>query len=336
MPRRVRAATRPAGPRLLSMWAAFSLATLASAAALTGVILVGVRVLGVTAVKPEAQLSGATMFDLLKIAFAVVAGAGGLVALVTTYRRQRVSEAAESREATALFNERFSTVTDKLGHDRAAVRLAGVHGLAGLADDAPNHELRQTCIDVLCAYLRMPQEHDEDGASGRSDRQVRHTVIRCIAAHLRTGAAVPWRKHDFDFTEAVFDGGDLSAVVFDGAVGFTRAEFRSGRTSFEGAIFRGPRTDFDGAGFGGGDVRFDGATFSGGRVTFIGSDFRHGRVSFAGAKFVGDFVSFDGASFSGAEVDFRAATGTPPAGVVTVGRSSPDVSLPREWLTPGG
>lgn len=39
-------------------------------------------------------------------------------------------------------------------HRPAAVRLAAVYGLAGLADDWP--ENRQTCVDVLSGYLRMP------------------------------------------------------------------------------------------------------------------------------------------------------------------------------------
>ncbi|MFE9024586.1 hypothetical protein ACFYNL_39405 [Streptomyces sp. NPDC007808] len=57
-------------------------------------------------------------------------------------------------ERTRLLNERFDTAARLLGHGEAACRLAGVHAMAGLADDWP--ERRQTCIDVLCAYLRMP------------------------------------------------------------------------------------------------------------------------------------------------------------------------------------
>src|SRR5262249_1027495 len=51
-------------------------------------------------------------------------------------------------------NERFATAADQLGSDKPAVRLAGVYAMAGLADDW--EENRQTCVDVLCAYLRMP------------------------------------------------------------------------------------------------------------------------------------------------------------------------------------
>jgi hypothetical protein len=70
--------------------------------------------------------------------------------------------------------------------------------MAGLADDRrPN---RQTCIDVLCAYLRMPYEPDPgeeaptpERLAFRASREVRHTVIRVITAHLKNGAAVSWQ-----------------------------------------------------------------------------------------------------------------------------------------------
>src|ERR1700722_15145163 len=69
---------------------------------------------------------------------------------------------AEQRTRTQ--NERFATAADQLGSDKpAAVRLAGVYAMAGLADDWEDN--RQTCVDVLCAYLRMPYEPapGEDG-----------------------------------------------------------------------------------------------------------------------------------------------------------------------------
>ncbi|WP_405573660.1 hypothetical protein [Streptomyces phaeochromogenes] len=89
-----------------------------------------------------AKLDAKTLFDLVKLSFGVVAGAGALVALVVAHRRQRVDEAGAHREATRLHTERFSQAVDKLGSDSPAVRLGGVHALAGLADDAPDDSLR--------------------------------------------------------------------------------------------------------------------------------------------------------------------------------------------------
>src|SRR5690349_410467 len=64
---------------------------------------------------------------------------------------------AEQRDRT--LNERFATAADRLGSDKPpAVQLAGVYAMAGLADDWEKN--RQTCVDVLCAYLRMPYVPD--------------------------------------------------------------------------------------------------------------------------------------------------------------------------------
>src|SRR5215472_10073934 len=72
-------------------------------------------------------------------------------------RKQLDKTLAEQRTRT--LNERFATAASQLGSDKPpAVQLAGVYAMAGLADDW--QENRQTCVDVLCAYLRMPYEPD--------------------------------------------------------------------------------------------------------------------------------------------------------------------------------
>ncbi|WP_249025478.1 hypothetical protein [Streptomyces sparsogenes] len=43
-------------------------------------------------IDPTAKPDAKTLFDLAKLSFGVVAGAGALVALVVAYRRQRVDE----------------------------------------------------------------------------------------------------------------------------------------------------------------------------------------------------------------------------------------------------
>ncbi|MFL1431066.1 pentapeptide repeat-containing protein, partial [Nocardiopsis sp. frass1] len=88
--------------------------------------------------------------EILRMAFAVVAGLGGTALLVIAYKRQ-------SGEEKRLFTERFTTAVGQLGEANVAVSLGGVHALAHLADDAPTPGLRQMCVDVLCAYLRIPK-----------------------------------------------------------------------------------------------------------------------------------------------------------------------------------
>jgi uncharacterized protein YjbI with pentapeptide repeats/uncharacterized membrane-anchored protein YhcB (DUF1043 family) len=215
-------------------------------------------------------------------------------------REQLDSTLAEQRTRT--LNERFAAAAGQLGSDKpAAVRLAGVYAIAGLADDW--EENRQTCVDVLCGYLRMPYEPDPGGGAAaekqldfRAGREVRHTAIRVITAHLKDDAAVSWRGLNFDFTGAAFDGGD-----------FARAEFSGGRVSFDGAVFSGGEVSFSRAVFSAGEVSFTVARFSDGTVSFTKAEFTGGRVSFYGAEFSGDLVSFSSARFSGGEVSFEYA-----------------------------
>ncbi|MGX4695467.1 pentapeptide repeat-containing protein [Streptomyces sp. JNUCC 63] len=226
----------------------FTTAVLIAAA----VFYTGWDLLGAQGLKPEHRIDSKTLFDLVKLSFGVVAGAG---ALVVAYRRQRVDEDGALREATRLHTERFTTAVTQLGNDSAAVRLGGVHALAGLADDAPTRDLRQTCIDVLCAYLRLPYTAEADLPADDAEarhaylalREVRHTVIRLVRDHLRLDLGHPrsWQGHDFDFTGVTFDGGDFSGSTFSGGtVHFNGSTFSGGTVSLVGAGFTGGTVDF--------------------------------------------------------------------------------------------
>jgi uncharacterized protein YjbI with pentapeptide repeats len=296
------------------------------AAALAGLAVLWLAALGLLNFPYLPHARAISLHDTVGVAqlvFASVAGAGALVALVMAYRRQRVTEAAtvldkERWQATAaqdrirLLNERFTAIAAQIGSDQAAVRLAGVHAMAGLADDWD--ENRQTCIDVLCAYLRMPYAREPTGGPSSGDRswlawrgfqEVRHTVIRVIAAHLRAGAVVSWRGLSFDFTGVVFDGGSFGGAEFSGGeVSFGGATFSGGEVSFDGATFSGGMVRFNGATFSGGEVSFGGATFSGGEVSLFGATFSAGTVSLSGVRFSGGEVRFSYATFSGGEVSF--------------------------------
>ncbi len=301
-------------------------AMLALALAITAAVtLIGLHFLHVQHFKPERQLSAATLFNLLKVAFAVAAGIGAVVALVTAYRRQRIAEfadqrheLAEQREQTRLLNERFSTAAGQLGHDNPAIRLAGVYAMAGLADDWPQQ--RQTCVDVLCAYLRMPYQPDPadeapiaERLALRAGREVRHTVIRVITAHLqpddrRAPTTAPWHGLNLDFTGVIFDGGNFNGAQFTGGqVNFTSAQFTGGEVDFRNAEFTGGRIDFSRAQFTGGRVSFISAEFTGGRVSFDRAQFTGGEVDFISAKFTSGLIDFTFAQFSGASVGFGLA-----------------------------
>jgi uncharacterized protein YjbI with pentapeptide repeats len=306
---------------------AFTAAVLVAGGIFYGLVVL----LDVKGIDSTAKLDASTLFDLVKLSFGVVAGAGALVALVVAYRRQRVDEAGAHREATRLHTERFSQAVDKLGSDSPAVRLGGVHALAGLADDAPDHSLRQTCIDVLCAYLQLPftsdpgddPAHQEEHHRYLALRKVRHTILRLIGDHYRRpqGTHRSWQGCDLDFTgvtidcnmdfsDAVFSDGTVNfsqAAFSGGALYFNRAVFSGGSVYFGDAMFSGSTLYFSGAGFSGGTVHFSDAVFSGGALYFSGAGFPGGTVHFSDAVFSGTTVYFSDAVFSGATVHFRDA-----------------------------
>jgi uncharacterized protein YjbI with pentapeptide repeats len=317
---------------------ALGLAALLAVGGLVGMWFAALASIGMPRLPHGGTLQLKDTVSVAQLVFASVAGAGALVALVVAYRRQRLAESttAEARaqwETTSahdrarLLNERFTSSASQLGDVNAAVRLAGVHAMAGLADDWA--ENRQTCVDVLCAYLRMPYTPDPGESAAEPDRlafqgnrEVRHTAIRVIASHLRRDAQVSWQGLNLDFSGVEFDGGDFNAVVFSGGrADFRRANFAGKwRIDFSGSTFSGGLVDFTGAAFSDGQVSFEKAEFAGSQVSFESALFTGGTVEFTAASFSGGIVEFTAASFSGGTVRFDRAKFSDP-GKVTFWRA---------------
>ncbi|WP_127469791.1 pentapeptide repeat-containing protein [Streptomyces sp. B27] len=258
--------------------------------------------------------------DVIKTTVTVLTLIGAALAALYAYRKQLLDEGASHLADATQLTERYTKAAEQLGHDRAAVRLAGVYAMARLADDWP--EQRQVCVDVLCAYLRMPYETDINEPGFRhGEREVRLTIIRIIRSHLQDPSdATSWCGRDLDLTGATFDGGDFSGSTFSGGqVSFSGATFSEG-VFFSGATFCGGKVFFNRSTFSGGQVFFVGSTFSGSSVYFVGSMFSGSEVFFGGSTFSGgqvwfrDSVFSDGqvefsrASFSGSRIDFGSAT----------------------------
>lgn len=120
----------------------------------------------------------------------------------------------------------FTLAIDKIGSKSAGDRIAGIKSLAELADSWPYG--RQACIDILCAYLRVPTKIGvdiSDGSTGQNEAlgrgrleesSVRGSVLRTIAEHLHENASSRWHGCVFDLTGAVLDGGTFSGVAFTG------------------------------------------------------------------------------------------------------------------------
>lgn len=167
-------------------------------------------------------------------------------------------------------------------------------------------------------WLRLPYEPDpgkDDPEPARrafrASREVRHTVIRIIATHLKDGAAVSWQGLNFDFTGVVFDGGDFSDVEFSGGtVDFSHAEFIGGTIDFSRVLFSDGTVSFSYAEFSGGTVYFPRARFCGAEVYFGTANFSGAEICLVGVEFSAGVVSFGEAWFSGGRVDFRLLKGS--------------------------
>jgi hypothetical protein len=145
------------------------------------------------------------------------------------------NETGDRADAAALAR-RYQDAASQLGHDKAAVRLAGVYAMSRLADDWDDE--RQTCIDVLCAYMRLPWQEYQDSSVARDEGQVRRTITSVINRHVAEGGKVSWSENYFDFTQAQLRDFVLEGCLFTGRVMFAGAEF-AGECRFDDIVFKG-------------------------------------------------------------------------------------------------
>ncbi|MFY1686578.1 pentapeptide repeat-containing protein [Plantactinospora sp. WMMB782] len=293
--------------------------------------------------------------ETIRTGLSIGAALGAALALLLAFRRQQLAErdhllsdqgrqlaeraqqATEHDAAERRITELYVKAADQLGSDKAPVRLAGLYALERLAQDNPEH--RQTIVDVICAYLRMPYHpprrdfnpdlspeprpkdsgdvESEDPMSARQEeRQVRLAAQRILARHLRVGgdseaSSVCWGALEVDLAEAV-----LIDVRFFGC-DFMRATFRNavfiGRTRFDGTRFH-ETAWFPGACFMS-DALFSGVVFmnrSAFDSTVFGGDADFPNVEFAESVtfFKAQFASltrFDDVSFNGRRAHFGQA-----------------------------
>jgi hypothetical protein len=106
---------------------------------------------------PGTPLANARM-DAIRTGLAAGGGAGAAIGLMLAFRRQHHQEVATALtdyDATQRrITEMYGRAADQLGSDKAPVRLAGLYALERLAQESPAS--RQTIVNLLCAYLRMP------------------------------------------------------------------------------------------------------------------------------------------------------------------------------------
>lgn len=190
---------------------------------------------------PSSDVARAQL-DAIRTALSVGIGTGGGFALWLAARRQRSTEiqirenvrvASDDKEhreqlrdiTTFDLSERrvtdlYTKAVEQLGSDKAPVRLGGLYALERLGNG--NAGLRQTIVDVLCAYLRMPyipptgsrrgpvnieasHESDGDQRLRQEELQVRLTAQRILARHLKEpdGNPIHWGPLNLDLRESV-------------------------------------------------------------------------------------------------------------------------------------
>ena len=217
--------------------------------------------------------------DAIRTGGTLGVGLGGIVALWLAIRRQRSTEldVLQKYEAHRLaeraaqdarddaqerrITELYTKAIEQLGAS-APVRLGGLYALERLAQDTESQ--RQTIVNVICAYLRMPftpvtrppmatsgadlsriRSMDPDPASPENDpsyqeQQVRLAAQRILTDHLRD---VPgnddrhWRNIDLNLSGATLIDLDLALCRVSECV-FTDATF-VGRTDFMAASIDG-------------------------------------------------------------------------------------------------
>ncbi|MEV7092946.1 pentapeptide repeat-containing protein [Amycolatopsis sp. NPDC051045] len=214
-----------------------------------------------------AKDTGAARVDAIKTGLGIGAGTTGIFALLLAVRRQWHNEIDATEKNVT---EQFTKASDQLGSVEAPVRLAGLYALERLAHNNPDQ--RQSIVNVICAYLRMPytpsdshaadgsvlEEQDLEHQKHTQEREVRLAAQRILAAHVNPlNHRKFWDDVDLDLTNA-------------NLIDFNLEDCRVRATRFNGATFTGVAR-FNNTTFTG-DTRFVGVTFKD-VAWFVGATF---------------------------------------------------------------
>lgn len=232
--------------------------------------------------------------ESIRTGLSVGAGAAGALALLLAFRRQQIAERTQQADeydaSEKRVTELYVKAADQLGSDKAPVRLAGLYALERLAQDNPEH--RQSIVEVICAYLRMPYTPPDEPLAASSD-----AAVMASTSHADDE---PAPSNVNPATAA--DGAHRPAIdpreerqVRLAAQHILARHLRSTAENGEpNPAYWGPRTlDLTGAALT--DLDFSDCTLH--RATFPTATF-HGVANFFNATFHGDAI-FDDATFLG-------------------------------------
>lgn len=234
----------------------------------------------------DQPLSTAELKEVIQSSVTLAAALGIGVTLFLSYRRQKTNEETQQTTAEVLnlqreqhenqvvttLRDRYSKAAEQIASEDAAVRLAGVYALAGLADDWHRRDFsrdRQTCVSLLCAYYRMKSLELPDPSVPMkvSEMQVQDAVIESISNRMRsdTDPEGRWTSTKFDFRSATIRVARFAGCVFaTNSWDFSRATL--GGVYFTGCVFESDQFNFASAESGVWNVRFDQCVFKGGQI----------------------------------------------------------------------
>ncbi|MFL0238746.1 pentapeptide repeat-containing protein [Mycobacterium sp. SMC-21] len=265
-------------------------------------------------------------------AAALAAILAACVAMYVAFKNRQQLEkqfvASHGLEQLRGLRDRYTAISAQLDSSSGTVRSAGVYALGALADDwlARNDSKEaQSCINLLCSYLRQPYlvRDEADSMSGftvrtqvddkeyvekhydyRSDDvDVRDNIVLLINNHLRRDAAISWSDLEFDFKGAYLRAARFGDCVFSKQVDFSGATFAGDSANFTRTVFHHSAL-FERVNFSCRYVWFESTQFLGGFASFDNAVFSGYSVDFKGAEFKNAYIGFDGAAWQCQQVDF--------------------------------
>jgi hypothetical protein len=233
----------------------------AALAVLAAIWITTVWLMGETIHVAPASDRAKARIEAVRTGLTAGAGIGAAVALLLSFRRQHHEEVSSANidfDATEKrITELYTKAVEQVGSDNMVIRLGGLYALERLAQNHPQQ--RQTIVNLICAYLRMPYvppggysavaasgdaaeaepsdvpptdlasltpDHAEEERRGQ-ELHVRSAAQNVLAGLLRlpSGTDDPKRPTlDLDLTAAVL-------------IGFDMSKCRVGRANFTGARF---------------------------------------------------------------------------------------------------
>ena len=208
--------------------------------------------------------SGSSLQDAATIVVPLVAGLGGVLAIVISYRKRRFEEREEERSELGVDRDERDRGVELLKEESTASQIAGVYTLFDVADKS--ERMRQSVVNILLGHLSTLQPGGTTGMLAPGSAAVRKRMLLGLQKRWKQGGAdgvegtdsagtapsesqgAPWNSLHYDFSGCYLPSGfTLEGGYFSGEFRFVGAVFEGdhacesvrflGSVSYEGATF---------------------------------------------------------------------------------------------------